>query len=119
VRSARLEYQITGCALPLNDEANKRWSALGEPCAASTGRAWAAGLLMQLETNVCCWHETDMPILLRNVRSQGQSGKHVLALSFSGLDPTRTSTLLGARFRLEGYDNSRVRLLPRQRGQCK
>jgi hypothetical protein len=55
VRSARLEYQITGCALPLNDEANKRWSALGVPGAASSGRAWAAGLLMQLETNVCCW----------------------------------------------------------------
>ena len=36
-----------------------------------------------------------------------------------GLDPKRTSTLLGARFRSAGYDNSRVRLLPRQRGQCK
>ena len=31
-------------------------------------------------------HETDMPTLLRNVRSQGQSGKHLLALSFSGFD---------------------------------
>jgi len=28
-----------------------------------------------------------MPTLLRNVRSQGQSGKHLLALSFSGFDP--------------------------------
>jgi hypothetical protein len=37
----------------------------------------------------------------------------------AAFDPKRTSTLLGARFRLEGYDNSRVRLLPRQRGQCK
>jgi hypothetical protein len=36
-------------------------------------------------------HETDMSSLLRNVRSQGQSGKHVLALSFSGFDPERTS----------------------------
>jgi quercetin dioxygenase-like cupin family protein len=35
-------------------------------------------------------HETDMPTALRNVRYQGQSGKHVLALSFSGFDPTRT-----------------------------
>jgi hypothetical protein len=33
------------------------------------------------------WHETDMPTALRNVRYQGQSGKHVLALSFSGFDP--------------------------------
>jgi len=33
------------------------------------------------------WHETDMPIALRYVRFQGQSGKHVLAWSFSGFDP--------------------------------
>jgi hypothetical protein len=32
--------------------------------------------------------ETDMPTALRDVRSQGQSGKHMLALSFSGFDPT-------------------------------
>ena len=32
-----------------------------------------------------------MATLLRNVRSQGQSGKHVLVVSFSGFDPTRTS----------------------------
>src|SRR5258708_16716067 len=32
------------------------------------------------------WHETDMPTALRDVRSQGQSGKHLLALSFSGFD---------------------------------
>jgi hypothetical protein len=36
--------------------------------------------------NVACWHETDMPTALRNVRSQGQSGKHMLALSFSAFD---------------------------------
>jgi hypothetical protein len=35
-------------------------------------------------------HETDMPTALRNVRSQGQSGKHMLALSFSGFDPKAT-----------------------------
>jgi hypothetical protein len=28
-----------------------------------------------------------MPTALRDVRSQGQSGKHMLALSFSGFDP--------------------------------
>ena len=33
------------------------------------------------------WHEADMPTVFRNVRYQGQSGKHVLALSFSGFDP--------------------------------
>jgi hypothetical protein len=35
-------------------------------------------------------HKTDMPTALRNVRSQGQSGKHMLAGSFSGFDPTQT-----------------------------
>jgi hypothetical protein len=35
-------------------------------------------------------HETDMPTPLRNVRSRGQSGKHLLALSFSGFDPKQT-----------------------------
>jgi hypothetical protein len=30
---------------------------------------------------------------LRNVRSQGQSGKHMLALSFSGFDPSETWTV--------------------------
>jgi len=31
-----------------------------------------------------------MPTAVRDVRSQGQSGKHILALSFSGFDPTAT-----------------------------
>jgi hypothetical protein len=31
------------------------------------------------------WHETDVPTTLRDV-FQGQSGKHLLALSFSGFD---------------------------------
>src|SRR5260370_42417444 len=34
------------------------------------------------------------------------------------IDPKRTSTLLGARFRSAGYDNSRVRLLPRSGGSA-
>ena len=29
------------------------------------------------------WHETDMPTALRDVRSQGQSGRHLLPLSIS------------------------------------
>jgi hypothetical protein len=42
-----------------------------------------------VEINVAYWlHETDMPTLL--VRSRGQSGKHLLAFSFSGFDPSRT-----------------------------
>jgi hypothetical protein len=36
------------------------------------------------------WHETDMLTALRDVRSQGRSGKHMLALRFSGFDPERT-----------------------------
>src|SRR5258708_7854614 len=42
--------------------------------------------------DVRTWHETDMPTLLGNVRSQEQSGKHMLASSFSALDPERTWT---------------------------
>ncbi len=40
-----------------------------------------------------------MPTVFRDVR-QGQSGKHLLALSFSGFDPNRTSSDLtdGAAF---------------------
>src|SRR6266481_1879130 len=37
------------------------------------------------------WHETDMPQWSLYVRSWGQSGKHMLAMSFSGFDPKRTS----------------------------
>jgi hypothetical protein len=32
------------------------------------------------------WHQTDMPTVFRDVRFQGQSGKHLLASSFSGFD---------------------------------
>jgi hypothetical protein len=38
-------------------------------------------------------NETDMPTALRDVRSQGQRGKHMLALSFSGFDPGCVKTL--------------------------
>jgi len=40
--------------------------------------------------NVGEWHEADMTSLLRDVRFQGQSRKHLLALSFSSFDPTET-----------------------------
>jgi len=33
------------------------------------------------------WHVTDLPKYLGNVRYWVNSGKHVLALSFSGFDP--------------------------------
>src|SRR5882762_1895054 len=36
------------------------------------------------------WHETDMPTAMRDVRSRGQSRKHILAMSLSGFDPNRT-----------------------------
>src|SRR5713101_5317561 len=36
------------------------------------------------------WHETDMPKYLGNVRYWMNSGKHMLALSFSGFDPEQT-----------------------------
>src|SRR6266849_489971 len=44
-------------------------------------------LVRKARGNVRSWHETDMPTALRNVRYQGQSGKHLLSLSFSGFDP--------------------------------
>jgi hypothetical protein len=40
--------------------------------------------------NVAYWHETDMPTALLNVRFPGAGGKYMLALSFSGFDPTET-----------------------------
>src|SRR5258708_32736678 len=47
--------------------------------------------------NVTSWHETDMPKYLGDVRCWVNSGKHMLSLSFSGFDPTRTSaTSIGA-----------------------
>jgi hypothetical protein len=36
------------------------------------------------------WHETDMPTALRDVRSQEQSGKHLLTVSSSQFDPQQT-----------------------------
>ena len=39
-----------------------------------------------------CVHEPDMPTALRNVRYWLNSGKHMLALSFSGFDPRRVKT---------------------------
>jgi len=35
-------------------------------------------------------YETDMLTALRNVRYRSNSGKHLLALSFSGFDPKAT-----------------------------
>jgi hypothetical protein len=49
-----------------------------------------------------------MPTPLRNVRSRGQSGKHLLALSFSGFDPTRTSALIQPRGNLDAYQRHRT-----------
>ena len=37
--------------------------------------------------NVGDWHETDMPTVLRNVRSR-QSGRHLLVASISPFDPS-------------------------------
>ncbi len=45
------------------------------------------------------WHEADMPTVFRDVRFQGQSGKHLLALSFSGFDPFRKSRPLIEKLR--------------------
>jgi hypothetical protein len=52
------------------------------------------------------WHQPDMPTLFRNVRTQGQTGKHVLALSFSGFDPKRSWS--AAAKRLDGIQKMSV-----------
>ncbi len=63
-------------------------------CEASVRPYWAAvgSLYRRAACNreVGSWHETDMPSALSDVRSWGQSGKHVLAMSFSGFDPQET-----------------------------
>jgi hypothetical protein len=46
-------------------------------------------MLVSSSGNFRNWPRNGMPTLFRNVRSQGQSRKHVLALSFSGFDPER------------------------------
>ncbi len=65
-----------------------------------------------------------MPTVLRNVRSQGQSGKHLLALSFSAFGPWLRENALSAMIRLaicrgafmkrfvEGADRGQSTLLP-------
>jgi hypothetical protein len=45
------------------------------------------------QADVSYWHETDMPAAVRDVRSQGQSGKHILAVSFSGFDLEQKSEI--------------------------
>jgi hypothetical protein len=50
-----------------------------------------------------CPSLADMPTALLNVRSQGQSGKHMLALGFSAFDPTHWPTVqLPAPERMSG-----------------
>src|SRR5258705_2777261 len=44
-----------------------------------------------------CGHQTDMPKYLGDVRCWVNSGKHLLALSFSGFDPNRTFVPAGER----------------------
>ncbi len=50
-------------------------------------RVSVAGQTFYASSDFRLWHETDMPTVFRDVRFRGQSGKHLLALSFSGLDP--------------------------------
>ena len=49
-------------------------------------RVWREACLVDLRKVFRCWHETDMPTTLRDVRFPGQSRKHMLAGSFSGFD---------------------------------
>ena len=49
-----------------------------------------AHLCLQPSLQCRFWHEPDMPTALRNVRYWENSGKHLLALSFSAFDPKAT-----------------------------
>jgi hypothetical protein len=40
--------------------------------------------------DVSYWHFSDVPIRAINVRNRGKSGQHLLNLSFTAFDPTRT-----------------------------
>jgi hypothetical protein len=42
------------------------------------------------QPHVASWHNSDMPPLSLYVRCWGQSGKHMLPLSFSAFDPYAT-----------------------------
>jgi hypothetical protein len=53
-------------------------------------------------------HETDMPTALRNVRYWVNSGKHMLALSFSGFDPTATLAALNGNTLDAGFSPIKV-----------
>jgi hypothetical protein len=43
--------------------------------------------VFELIEYVGCWHETDMPTAVRDVRYQEQSEKHLLTVSSSQFDP--------------------------------
>jgi hypothetical protein len=59
-------------------------------------RGWATRAAGLSRSDFVLWHETDMPTAMRDVRSRGQSGKHILAVSLSGFDPgcVKTPTML-------------------------
>src|SRR6267143_3695369 len=52
------------------------------------------------------WHETDMPTAMRDVRSRGQSGKHLLAARISPFDPKQSWS--AAAKRLDGIQKMSV-----------
>src|SRR5258706_15504808 len=79
--------------------AARSWKLMGDDC----GRPGASRGVLSFSLrsplteppsviDVAYWHQTDMPTVFRDVRFQGQSGKHLLALSFSGFDPGRVKT---------------------------
>src|SRR5450755_3143715 len=54
----------------------------------SSAQQWIWNRCRLLQCMSLFWHETDMPTALRDVRSQEQSGKHLLTVSSSQFDPT-------------------------------
>ncbi|MGC2319686.1 MAG: hypothetical protein WA615_24835, partial [Bradyrhizobium sp.] len=46
--------------------------------------------IVTLQSDFRCWHLSDMPKYLGDVRCWVNSGKHLLTVSFSDFDPTAT-----------------------------
>src|SRR5260370_42234026 len=58
---------------------------------------WLHRPMLQNVKKVLANPEPDLPKYLGDVRCWVNSGKHLLSLSFSGFDPTRTLVLAGQR----------------------
>src|SRR5260370_479879 len=83
-RPRQFSHDVAQVSIPIQHARASAWTALR-----SSRSIVVLLMLFQPEHDVSSWHETDMPKYLGNVRCWVNSGKHVLARSFSGFDPKR------------------------------